>query len=278
MTVLTPTLEQIQYAWNAIAPRYDEFTTPMNQLFAEEALLRVDLGPGVRILDVACGSGALAIPAARRGARVMAVDLAPAMIKRLIARACAERLPAVTGRVMNGESLEFPDDTFDVTASQNGISLFSDLKAGLREAVRVTKPGGAVLIIAFGSPHRAEFIGFLLGALRAAVPGFTPPINPPSLPFQLADPDRFSRELAEAGLTDVRVETTTWEMTCRSAEHLWDVVTASNPAAEKLADPLAGEQQTEVKRVIDGMLRERSGGMPEAVLTNEMNVGLGRKP
>jgi ubiquinone/menaquinone biosynthesis C-methylase UbiE len=278
MTVLTPTRERIRSAWNAIAPQYDEVATPMNQLFAEEALRRVDVGPGVRFLDVACGSGALAIPAARRGARVIAVDLAPAMIERLIARACAERLLAVTGRQMNGESLEFPGDTFDVTASQNGISLFSDLKAGLHEAVRVTKPGGSVLIIAFGSPRRAEFIGFLLGALRAAVPGFTPPINPPSLPFQLADPDRLSRELAEAGLTDVRVETTKWEMTCRSADHLWDAVTASNPAAQKLAGPLGQEQRTEVKRVLDGMLRERSGGTSEAVLSNEMNIGIGRKP
>jgi len=278
MTVLTPTRGGIRSAWNAIAPRYDQVTTPMNQLFAEEALLRVDLGPGVRLLDVACGSGALAIPAARRGARVTAVDLAPEMIERLIARACAERLPAVTGREMNGESLEFPDDTFDVTASQNGISLFSDLKAGLREAVRVTKPGGAVLIIAFGSPYRAEFTAFLLGALRAAVPGFTPPINPTSLPFQLADPDRFRRELAGAGLTDVRVETTTWEMTCRSTDHLWDAVTASNPISAQLTGQLAAEQQSEVKRVLAGMLRERSGGTPEAVLSNEMNIGVGRRP
>jgi ubiquinone/menaquinone biosynthesis C-methylase UbiE len=276
MTVLTPARERIRSEWNAIAPRYDEFSTPMNQLFAEEALLLVDLRPGVRFLDVACGSGALAIPAARRGARVIAVDLAPAMIERLIARACAERLLAVTGRQMNGESLEFPDDTFDVTASQNGISLFPDLKAGLREAVRVTKPGGSVLIIAFGSPHRAEFIGFLLGALHAA--GFMPPVNPPSLPFQLADPGQFSRELAEAGLTDVRVATTTWEMACRSADHLWNAGTASNPAAEGLAGRLTPEQQTEVKLIIDGMLRERSGGVSEAVLTNEMNIGRGRKP
>ena len=276
MTVLTPARERTRSEWNSIAPRYDRFTTPMNQLFAGKALLRVDLHPGVRFLDVACGSGALAIPAARRGARVTAVDFAPAMIERLIARACAERLLAVTGRQMNGESLELPDDTFDVTASLNGISLFPDLSAGLREAVRVTKPGGSVMIIAFGSPGRAEFAAFLLRAVQASMPGFTPPIS--SLPFQLADRDRFRRELVEAGLTDVRVETTTWEMTCRSADHLWAAATAGNPATARLSGALTSKQQTAAKQVIEGMLRERSGGTPEAVLTNEMNIGLGRKP
>lgn len=276
MTAFTPSLMRDQSAWNAIAPRYDEFSTPMNRVFAETVLSRIALGPGVRFLDVACGSGALAMPAARRGARVTAVDVAPAMIDRLVARTCAERLPGVTSRVMNGETLEFPDDTFDVTASQNGISLFPDLKAGLEEAVRVTKPGGTVLIIAFGSPGRAEFAAFLLRALQASMRGFIPPISP--LPFQLADPDRFRRELVDAGLTDVRIDTTTWAMTCRSADHLWAAVTASNPATARLTGPLTSKQQTEAKRVIEGMLRERSGGTPAAVLTNEMNIGIGRKP
>jgi ubiquinone/menaquinone biosynthesis C-methylase UbiE len=276
MTAFTSSLMHDQSGWNAVAPRYDEFSTPMSRLFAERVLSRIDLGSGVRFLDVACGSGALAIPAARRGARVTAVDTAPAVIDRLAARACAERLPGVTSRVMNGETLEFPDDTFDVTASQNGISLFPDLKTGLRDAVRVTKPGGTVLIIAFGSPHRAEPAAFLYSALQVSMPGFTPPIS--SLPFRLADPDRFRRELVEAGLADVRIETTTWEMRCRSADHLWAAVTASTPATARLAGALTSKQQTEAKQVIEGMLRERSGGTPEAVLTNEMNIGLGRKP
>lgn len=276
MTVQAPNPEQIRAAWDAIAPRYDEVTTPMNQRFAETALLRVNVGPGVRFLDVACGSGAVALPAARRGAQVTAVDLAPTMIERLTARARAEGLNSVQGAVMDAGSLEFADDTFDVTASMNGLSLLPDLRSGLREAVRVTKPGGEVMIAAFGPPPRVEFIGFLFGALKAS--GFMPPTDPPPPPFQLADPGRFRTELADAGLTGVRVESASWEMTFPSSDHFWDVITASNPIAVKLIGQLGGQQLAEMKQVLRGMFRERSGGGPGAVLSNEMNIGLGRKP
>lgn len=272
------TQDQIRSAWNAIAPRFDEFTTPMSQEFADQTLLRVPVGPGIQFLDVACGSGALAIPAARRGAQVTAVDLAQTMIERLAARARAEGLDNVEAAVMDAESLEFSDDTFDLTTSLNGVSLLPNLKAGLREAVRVTKPGGQVMIAAFGPLPRVEFISFLFGALKASVPGFRPPADPPPLPFQLSDTNRFRNELAAAGLTDVRIEPSTWKMTFHSAEHFWDAITASNPIAVSLTGHLSEKQLAEVKQVLHGMLRERSGGAPEAVLSNEMNIGLGRKP
>lgn len=278
MTVQASSPEQIRAAWDTIAPRYDEFTTPMNQRFAEKVLLRVNVGPAVRFLDVACGSGAVTIPAARRGAQVTAVDLAPTMIERLAARARAEGLGNIENTVMDAGSLEFADDTFDVTASMNGISLLPDLKAGLREAVRVTKPGGEVLIAAFGPLPRVEFVGFLFGALKASVPGFTPPTDPPPLPFQLADTNRFKNELADAGLTDIRVEPASWEMTFRSADQFWDTINAGNPIAVKLLGQLSDEQRAEVKQVVHGMLRERSDGAAQAVLTNQMNIGIGRKP
>jgi len=60
----------------------------------------------MRLLDVACGSGALSIPAARLGARVTGADLSPDMIQRLTAQALAEG-PNLEGRVMDGQALEF---------------------------------------------------------------------------------------------------------------------------------------------------------------------------
>jgi ubiquinone/menaquinone biosynthesis C-methylase UbiE len=270
--------EEMQSAWDSIAAGYDEVATPLATRLAEDALRLVDVGPGTRFLDVAAGSGALSIPAARLGGQVLATDISPAMIERLQAHARDEGLSNLEGRVMDGHALELQDDTFDVSGSVNGVSLFPDLARGLRELVRVSRPGGQVLIVAQGPPHKAEFLGFFLSAMRACVPGFTgPPMDPPLLPFQLADPNRLRQELSDAGLADVRVQTSTWQMEFSSAAHFWDVVTNSNPIGQAMVATLPEEQRTDVKKVLDGMLGERSGGGPTAVLATEVNVGIGVK-
>lgn len=278
MSLQAPTTEQIRDGWNDIAAGFDEVVTPASMRLGEEALRRLDLRPGIRFLDVAAGSGALSIPAARAGADVLAVDLAPTMIDRLMERARTEGLTNLEGRVMDGQALDLDDGLFDVTASVNGVSLFPDLQAGLREMVRVTRPGGRVLVVAFGPPDRAEFLGFFLGALRATVPGFVPPPSDPSpLPFQVADPAVLRRRLEVAGLDEVRVETDTWSMRFRSAEHFWDLVTHSNPLGAELSAGLTDEQTAEAKRVLEGMFRERSGGGPGGLLTAAVNLGTGTR-
>jgi ubiquinone/menaquinone biosynthesis C-methylase UbiE len=277
MTTHTPT-KQIRDACDTVATGFDEFVTPQTLGLGEEVVGRLGLGPGMRFLDVGTGSGALAIPAARLGARVVAVDIAPVMIERLRARAAREGLPDLDGRVMDGHALDLEDDTFDVSASQNGVSLFPDLAGGLAELVRVTKPGGRVLIVAFGPPQKVEFFRFFMGALQAAVPGFTPlPTDPPPLWFQVADPDLLRRRLTEAGLTGVTVEAVTWDIRFESATQFWDWIISSNPVAVQLTADLTAEQTADVRQVLDGMFRERSGGMPGVVLHTGVNVGVGTK-
>lgn len=272
------TTHQIRDGWERLAARFDEHTTPLTMAFATQLLDRGDVGPGVRLLDVACGSGALSIPAARRGAEVVGVDIAPAMVERLAARARAEGLATLEARVMDGTALDLPAATFDVAVSLNGVSLFPDVDGGLAEMARVLQPCGRALVAAFGSPRKVEFLGYFLAALQAAVPGFTPPpTDPPPPPFQLADPNVFRQRLTAAGLRDVTVEPVTWEMPFASAAHFWDVVTSSNPIGAALVADLTDQQRADTRQVAEGMLRERSQGRPQAVLTAEMNVGLGRR-
>ena len=83
---------------------------------------------------------------------------------------------------MDGHHLELEDNFFDVSASQFGVMLFSDLPKALREMVRVTKPGGKVLLIAYGSPEKIEFIDFFIRALQSVAPKFEGlPTDPPPL-------------------------------------------------------------------------------------------------
>jgi ubiquinone/menaquinone biosynthesis C-methylase UbiE len=269
--------EQTRAAWDKIAPGYDEFVTPTHMELGEDALRRAGLRAGMRFLDVAAGSGGLSIPAARCGAQVLATDLSPGMVERLTARARDEGLDLET-RVMDGHALDLEDDSFDISGSQFGVMLFPDLPRALRELARVTKPGGRVLMVAFGPPQTVEFFVFFVRAIRAAVPGFTgPPMDPPPLPFQVADPDKLRRALTEAGLHDVRVETVTEKLAFQSARQMWDWLVNSNPIAEMLLAGVTTEQRAMVQLALDGMLRERSKGSGPAVLISEINIGIGTK-
>jgi ubiquinone/menaquinone biosynthesis C-methylase UbiE len=269
--------DQIRNAWDRIAVDFDRFATPLHIRLSEDALGRVGLQRGMRFLDVAAGSGALSIPAARLGARVVATDIAPTMIERLAARARGEGLSNLEARVMDGHALDLEDDSFDVSGSQFGIMLFPDLPRGLRELVRVTRHAGQVMMIAFGPPATVEFLGFFLAAVTAVVPGFTGlPTDPPPLPFQVADREVLRRKLADAGLKNIRVDTVDHDMEIRSGKHLWDLVTHSNPIGAQMVAGLTPEQRTTVHQVLDGMLRERSGGRT-AILHNEVNIAIGTK-
>ena len=130
--------EQTRAAWDKIAAGYDEFVTATHMELGNEGLRRAGLRPGMRFLDVAAGSGALSIPAARLGAQVLATDQSPVMLERLSARARNEGLDVET-RVMDGHALELDDDSFEMAGSQFGVMLFPDMPKGIREMARVVR-------------------------------------------------------------------------------------------------------------------------------------------
>ncbi len=266
-------------AWDAIATGYDEFVAPTEVPLATAALRLAGLRAGDRFLDVAAGPGGLSLPAARLGAKVLATDWSPAMIERFEARVAAEGLPGAEGRVMDCHALDLPDDAFDVTGSQFGVMLVPDQALALREMARVTKPGGRVLLIAYGSPAEIEFLGFFIGALQAVVPDFEGiPDDPPPLEFQVADPTVLRRRLIDAGLHGVTVDTTHVErLEFGSGQQMWDWVTNSNPIVQHLIGDLDRDQRATLRHVLDGMLRERSASEGKAVLTGPINIGVGTK-
>jgi ubiquinone/menaquinone biosynthesis C-methylase UbiE len=266
-------------AWDRIAHGYDRTNTPTQMWVANEGLRRAGLRPGMKFLDVAAGSGALSIPAARLGAQVLATDQSAAMLEHLGARALAEGL-AVETRVMDGHALELEENTFDVAGSQFGVMLFPDMPRGIREMARVVKPRGRVLMNVYGDPHQIEFLAFFVGAVQSVVASFEgPPMDPLPLPFQLQDPARLRRELESAGLRQVGVETITEETEFASGEHMWDWLLHSNPIVGDVLGQLnlTKDQLVVVQETLDARVRERAQGKGPAVLTSPVNIGVGTK-
>jgi ubiquinone/menaquinone biosynthesis C-methylase UbiE len=106
----------------------------------------------------------------RLGAKVLATDWSAAMIARFEARVHQEGRAEAEGRVMDAHALGLDDDSFDITGSQFGVMLVPDQPIALREMVRVTKPGGRDLLIAYGPPAEFENLQFFILALQAVVP------------------------------------------------------------------------------------------------------------
>jgi ubiquinone/menaquinone biosynthesis C-methylase UbiE len=265
-------------AWDSIAGLYDEHVAPGESELATAGLRLAGLKAGDTFLDVAAGTGGLSLPAARLGAKVLATDWSPKMIEHFNARAVDEGLDA-EGRVMDCHALDVPDDSYNVTGSQFGVMLVPDQAKALREMVRVTKPGGRVLLIAYGDPSEFEALHFFVSAVQAVVPEFEGPAeDEPMLEFQVADPEVLRQRLTDAGLTDVTIDTSNQEqVSVRTGQQLWDWTLGGNPIPSMLIADLTDRQRNDIIQVLDGMVRERSGGNGAAVLTAPLNIGVGTK-
>lgn len=271
--------EDTRPAWDRIARGYDRTNTPTQMWLGNESLRRAELRSGMRFLDVAAGSGALSVPAARLGAQVLATDQSPVMLELLQARAQKEGLNIET-RVMDGHALQLDDESFDMAGSQFGVMLFPDMPKAIREMARVVRQGGRVLISAYGDPHQIEFLGFLVGAVQSVRPDFNgPPMDPPPLEFQLADPERLRKELAAAGLKDVKIDILTETTEHKTGKDLWEWLVWSNPLVEMVLGSLSltNDERSVVQQTLEKMVRERAGGSTAAKLTNPVNIGVGIK-
>ena len=189
----------------------------------EEAIRRVGLATGQRVLDVGCGSGVFLRLAADRGAQPFGLDASGALIEL-----AAERVPEAELRVGEMENLPYDDDSFDLVTGFNSFFFAADLAGALREAGRVAKPGAAVLIQVWGPPERCDLEAMKQVARRYAPP---PPPNAPPAP-RLSDPGVLEALAGQAGLSPEEVFDLSYAFAYRDAETLTRLMMAPMGLAE----------------------------------------------
>jgi len=150
------------------------------------------IGPGVRVLDVAAGSGNISLPAAKTGADVVSTDLTPELLRRSQARAAAQGL-LLDYREANAHALPFGDGEFDTVISAIGVQFAPDHQRAADELIRVCRPGGMIGVISW-TPE--GFFGRMLATLRPYRPSLSPAVAPAAL---------WGREGYVAGLLGDRV-------------------------------------------------------------------------
>jgi len=193
---LDPLKERHRAMWTSgdYATLATDIIWPLGPVVVDAAGIR----PGDRVLDIAAGNGNVAIPAALRGASVVASDLTP----RLLAR--GQRLAVEAGaelewRPADAEDLPFADDSFDVSVSCVGIMFAPHHRASADELLRVTRPGGRVSVLSW-TP--SGFIGRLFSTLAP----FNAPLPEGASPAPLWGDEEHVRGLLDGRAFDVRAE------------------------------------------------------------------------
>ena len=182
--------------WSARAHDYAELQEGYFRPLYESVLRRPELAEARSSLDVGCGPGLAVRVFAERIANVAGIDASSAFID--IARA---RLPGRSFRVGEMETLPHADQSFDVVTGFNAFQYAASPANALREARRVTQPGGIVVIATWGLPEECEAAGHLK-ALGALMP--TPTPGAPG-PFALSDETKLRALASESGLTPIAV-------------------------------------------------------------------------
>ena len=169
---------------------------------AEQFIERLEIPSGARVLDVACGTGNTAIPAARAGADVTGVDIATNLLEQARKRAAAEQLK-VRFQEGDAEELPFPDHSFDMVITMFGAMFAPRPDLVASELLRVCKPGGRIAM-ANWTPR-----GFVGGQFKLMAKSVPPPPGIPA-PILWGDEEvvrqRFANGVAKLTLTPRKLQ------------------------------------------------------------------------
>ncbi len=258
--------------WEEAAPGYDRFFGRITGRLVDPLLDAASVGSGTQVLDLATGPGYVAGRAAERGASVVGVDVATAMVS--LAR---ELHPGLDFRQADAHALPFDDASFDAVAGNFLILHLGRPERATAEFVRVLRPGGGLALTVWDLPERARLLGVFLDAVADA--GATPPEDVPAGPdfFRFSVDEEFDRLLRERGLEDRTVATIAFTHRVASADELWSGLLAGTVRTSALIGRQPEEMRRRIRVAFDQQL-ERYRGEDGLELPVSVKLASGRKP
>jgi SAM-dependent methyltransferase len=258
--------------WEGAAQGYDRSFRSLTSRLAEPLLDAASVAEGARVLDVATGPGYVAGRAAERGADVVGVDIAAAMVE------LARRLnPGLDFRQADAQALPFEDASFDAVVGNFAILHLGRPEQAAGEFARVLAAGGSLALTVWDAPDRARFLGVLVDALGEV--GATPPEDLPAGPdfFRFAADEEFDALLGDAGLEERRVERIEFTLDVPDAREYWDALLGGTVRVSALVLRQPDDVQERIRDAFERRLEEyRTADGFE--LPVSVKLASGRKP
>lgn len=227
--------------WQAVAVGCDRAPLRFAAFAADRLIAALAPAAGEKLLDVACGSGHVALAAAQAlgpAGRVTAIDTAEPLLERLEAKRRQFGIANLDLHVMDGAHLEFRRDYFRYLTCSLGLFRFEDPRAALRAWWRVLRTGGEIMVSSFAAGSFEP----LLSVLRARLAAAGIPPRQLTLPWEpWCQPEALAALVDAAGFRDVAVEPVTLGYHLKDAHEWWEVVQYSG--LRRLLGPLAPAQR-----------------------------------
>lgn len=204
-------------------------------------------GPGMRVLDLACGTGepAISLAALVGSGEVVGVDLSPEPLKIAAERAAQRGLTNATFQQADAHHLSLPDNTFDRITSRLGVMFFSDLPRAVREMQRVLKPGGKAVLLVWG-PMDQPYFATTIGTVLRLLPGAVVP-EPGRRMFALGSTGVLSQTLKQAGFSSVEEHLVTVPWTWPGTpEEVWEYFQEVTVPFAPLLQSIPAERRAEI--------------------------------
>ncbi len=195
---------QAAAGWRKHYEQLRETSAPVTQRLLELVMIR----PGNRVLDIACGSGEPALPAAKivgPTGFVLATDMAPEMLEIARENAEAQGITNVEFRLVDGEELDVEPNSFDAVTCRWGIMFMPEPVRCLKQAHRALKPGGRIAVCVWGARERNPFFTVPMGVLAQHVKVPTPEPGAPGI-FAFAEPSRLDFVFTQAGFRSTQID------------------------------------------------------------------------
>ena len=223
----SPARSKAAETYNSAADHFDDPALSFWDRFGERTVDRLVLRPGETVLDVCCGTGASALPAAARVApngRVVAVDLAERLLDLCRTKAESRGLRNVEVRSGDLEHLEFAAGSFDAVVCVFGLFFASDMSRAASGLWKLVRPGGRIAVTTWG-PRMFEPA---TGAFWEAVAAERPDLTRAYAPWErIAEPRTLGRVLREAGVPHPAIGAEAGRHPLRTPEDWWSIVLGS---------------------------------------------------
>jgi ubiquinone/menaquinone biosynthesis C-methylase UbiE len=236
--------QAITQVFNLVSKSYDNHSLRFFPACAEKMVAYAEIKPGQKVLDVATGTGMVAIAAAQavgNEGSVDAIDLSENMLEQAKENVTHKGLSNIRFHIMDGEQLEFNDDEFDVITCSYGLFFMPDMPAALQSWLRVLKPGGKLIFSSFApsafTPQSDIFLKHL--AEYDIVP-------PTPRWLQLAEDALCKTMLEDNGFSDAQVSQSQLGYHLKELENWWQAIQSAGYRG--LYEQLPQEHRAEFKK------------------------------